>query len=140
MTRAELQVLLPAMDFYSNGGDLWMYSLDLKRWLKQNCFHEDVDMLQNVIGDRHLDARKHFALGGELDYRGVDVNSKWMRCITTPSWDACAYRPKEDEIEWQWAHKMNDGVYGMCKMFYTEEEVRSQDWIKFEPSRRVRNG
>ena len=144
MNRKQARELLPAIQHFAKGENLWAY--DGKRWFKQTSIYLTHGYkTSNIIEDRHFEARKHFALGGKIQV--LDADGEWSDIVTETCvfCKDCEYRPKPKEpvYEWQWWYFIPDlNRFQLSIDFYTEEEDKSRipstSWTKFEPSKRVR--
>ncbi len=142
MTREQAKLLSPVIKYFADGGNLWCYTTQ-REWIKQS----EVLLFQNyanIIEDKHFEARKAFALGEDIEKRAKyqdNSTGKWYTDIN-PTWNNISYeyrpKPKEPVYEWQWIFKRNKSEYGMSSGFYSviAEEL---DWVKFEPSKRIRH-
>jgi len=132
MTRKEAKTLLPAITHFANDGELW--AIHLKKWYKQSEVHLHQNDKNNIIKDKHFEARKADALGEDVEmfYMGVwdtNINPQWK--------DEFEYRPKSKEVyEWQFIFQ-EEGVYRITDLFYLEG-YSPRGWTKFEPSKRLR--
>ena len=82
MTRERAKELLPAIEWWANGGDLWFYDTSVKKWYNYEDVHKDVyfeseDPTAYVVGDKHLEARKAYALGKPIEWRHINSNDNW---------------------------------------------------------------
>ncbi len=137
MNRKETKKLLPAITHFASGGDLWWYDIHKKIWRKQDGVFYTKDESCNIIEDKHFESRKAFALGEEIEYEKYTYGVKTWVLRDNDSWFwSVDYRPKPKEVyEWQWTYKINK-TYHLTDIFYTEKEAN--DWVKFEPSKRIR--
>ena len=144
MNITQAKELLPAINHFVNGGWLWYYMPKDKKWYKQDSVDVEFtkDWICNVIGDKHLQARKAYALGEEVEWltkpnRGSTYTEDWVNA-PFPDWDNdTKYRPKSKKVyEWQYILE-DDDKYKMSRGYYAESEAIA-DWIKFEPSKRLR--
>jgi len=97
--------------------------------------------LKWIVDDKYAELRKAFYDGKTIqnNYRDPDI---WID-VDEPLWviPACNYRIKPEPVfEWQWIIESfdKDEGYFMTEGFYTEDEKEREDWIKFEPSKRIR--
>ena len=137
MTRLQCEELLPAIKHFAEGGSLW--ADEELGWSKQKEVYFNEYMVENIIEDKHFEARKAFALGGEVECRYKNTNNPWVMDIR-PTWKSdFEYRPKSKEpvYEWQWLFKVNESRYALAGDFYSEVAAEL-GWIKFEPSKRVK--
>ena len=122
MTRERLNKLLPALNFWAAGGDLWWYNGD--EWYKYAIDEElFVDTIKSetdyIIGDKHLLARQAYALGKPVEFK--DSNNIWTRCEVKPFWkDTVSYRPAKPQ--WYELEENIDKVI-MVRNLDTEEWV-----------------
>jgi len=138
MTKNKVKKLLPALEHFANGGNLWCYNE--KEWFKQSELYtrSKEGYIDNIIEDRHFEARKAHALGEEIESCG-GMGERW-RLETYNLWDdEMEYRPKLKEpiYEWQWYEKISDNYFKLTNDHFTEE-CAQPDWVKFEPSKRER--
>jgi len=96
MTRERLKQLLPAMEHWHKGGNLWFYSTFLKEWLKyevKDIRFEDKDPTSYIIEDKFFEARKAHALGKPIEYKqGIYDYWKPVTKNTTLWYKGCMYR------------------------------------------------
>ena len=151
MIREEVKRLLPEINHWANGGVLYWYDSDDKTWrVIKNWSLDCLIDVPIVIEDKHLEARKAFALGEEIECKNKLVScigqipeqyGTWHTPAIGDMWkDTAKYRPKPKEpiYEWQWIHKLSDEYgYKMTKEWMTETTV-NPTWIKFEPSKRLK--
>ena len=135
MTREEAKELLPAITHFANGGNLWYYTHHNKIWNRQcsvilSNLHD-----QNIIEDKHFEARKAFSLGEEVEYL---INGRWKMATNISDNPKMTYRPKSKEVyEWQWYYE-NNGRYILTREHYGDEHDKGKELFKFEPSKRKR--
>ena len=138
MTREQAKKLSPAIQHFANGGKLWAYGDDKKWYIQTSIYPQEYS--KYVIEDKHFEARKAHALGGEIEYLAIGNNGNWYPCGGTMQWiDDLEYRPKSTEpvYEWPWAYIEYED-YVMSEYHTEEETSEDHDWIKFEPSKRIR--
>jgi hypothetical protein len=137
MTRLQCKELQEAFNHFANGGNLWRYNNRLNEWKIQTTI-EPVNKESNIIEDQHFEARKAYALGEEIEYR-ISIHYPWSS-TNKPNWTTGEYRPKPKEpvYEWQYYYLL-DEVYVLTNRFYTDDIENKKDWIKFKPSKRLRN-
>jgi len=141
MTQQKAKELLSVITHFANDGDLWFYHHRKKDWVKQSAiFEQNQCRTENIIEDKHFESRKAFALGEMIEIRGLSL-TYWTNCIHPTFMDECEYRPKpkEPEYEWQWVVKDKEEFYVMTKCYHSKEDAPDH-WIKFEPSKRIKNG
>ena len=101
MTREQAKKLLPAITHFAKGGNLWCVDT-LGQWKKQCVVAISNLASQNVIEDKHFEARKAYALGGEVMYF-IHFEGKQQWVVVTDSsdlWcDGVLYNPVEND---QW--------------------------------------
>ena len=97
MTREECKELLPIIEHFAHGGNIWQYSTAHNKWYKQNYIYPDDISRPTVIEDKHFETRKAYALGEEVQVRqGNDFSD-----IRVPLWEqreGSEYRPKPKSI------------------------------------------
>ena len=110
MTRTKAKELLPAITHFAKGGDLWWCDteepLSPNSWKKQIIFGCNNEYkIMNIIEDKHLEARKAYALGKDIE---TSTFGESWEVVTDESalWTAKYYRPKPKEVyECQWLLK-----------------------------------
>jgi len=144
MTKKQAIELSPAIQHFAKGNDLYYYSRVDEKWYKQDIIilFGGVPEIQNIIKDKHFDARQAFALGQPIECRQDNTSVPWdtLHKNQIPLWrDDMQYRPKSTEpvYEWQWAYIEYED-YVMSEYHTEEETSEDHDWIKFEPSKRIR--
>jgi hypothetical protein len=143
MTSFQCKELLPAITHFANGGNLWYYNG--KKWKQQDHFViqayvDKPERIFNIIEDSNFEARKAYALGEEIEYQNPE-NMLWQKVESNTQVfsDWINYRPITKKIyEWQYVLIINGKIVDYTNGFYTEEV--GADWVKFEPSKRIRNG
>ena len=140
MNREQAKELLPAITHFANGGDLWYCENIIKSsvmtWHKQSevWVGKTGCHINNIIEDKHFEARKAEALGEEVEVQMP--NNSWY-IDDSPSWYSDAtYRPKKPVYAWQWINIVNGKIAGITAELLEKEPYPG--WIKFEPSKRVR--
>ena len=155
MNKEECKKLLPAITHFVNGGELWYYSNTDRKWYKQDNFITQAEgsKIHNIIEDKHFEARKAYALGGEIEFR-LTCMSSWLYSSKEPSWNEYEYRPKEPVYEWQWIYRYMAGskwIYAFSGHYPNEDMVSAfieranvkystiHELVeKFIPSRKIR--
>ena len=139
MTRKQAKELLPAIQHFANGGELWWCDGPSNVWNKQiGLFIDKPYKAYNIIEDQHFEARKHYALCGEVEILTNKYTNEWQ-IVTHPQWGTHReYRPKPKEVyEWQYTYFQRlVGRWDITEEYYTVPE--SGGWVKFEPSKRLR--
>ena len=140
MIKKEVKRLLPEINHWANGGVLYWYDSDDETWrVIENWSLDCLIDVPVVIEDKHLETRKAYALGEEIQYSINNGKATYID-TTLPTWDnSCVYRPKPKEpiYEWQWAYLKN-GEYLMSEHYTEEEVLENPEWTRFEPSKRLR--
>ena len=134
MTKEELKKWLPEITFWIEGGELYVYDPIDDIWDIKLAQTFRVDQIY-VINDKHVEARKAFALDEpvEVQYRDntwhEDIHPKW-------EWQQ-TFRPKPKVYEWQW-HYIQHGIcaFGITEHRTIDEAIEGHQ--KFEPSKRLR--
>ena len=138
MNREQTKELLPAITHFAKGGELVSCRTD-EEWFEQSQVYIDTEHLycSNIIKDQHFEARKAYALGGEVECFDKGDNT-WFT-ISELFWlENVEYRPKPKEVyEWQWYFQENDGEFKLTP-FWVEDMHNTHKWTKFEPSKRIR--
>ena len=133
MTKEQAKKLLPAITHFAKGGNLWGYNSN--EWYKQSKLWLDDDGIQNIIEDKHFEARKADALGEEIEVsltlHGI---TPWQIC-NHPTWSGMHhYRAKKRK----WDEDIpEDGI--LCWVWTTDEDEGSIIAIinkKHDPSHR----
>ncbi len=103
MNKEELKKWLPEINFWVNGGTLWIYDPIDDTWNKKLAQTFRTDQIY-VINDQHLEARKAFALGNPIENKCLSESNASFEGVINPSWTPDkVYRPKPKEVyEWQW--------------------------------------
>ena len=121
MTRERAKELLPAIEFWANGGDLWWYNHIIKEWQKYltcDIDFNDLEPNEIVIGDCHLEARKAYALSKPIEVkRGLSM--EWEPVSSKPSW-CSTYKYRETKPKW-YELKENIGKVIMVKDYDSKE-------------------
>jgi len=141
MTREEMVYLLPAITHFAEAGHLWYYNEYTSGWFIQSeLFTKSRYEIQNIIGDEHIEARKAFVLGEEIECI-MDEDDQWD-IDPNPTFDKrFIYRPKPKEVyEWQWIYMGDDNLFHMTGIYYTKLPNINQEkqWTKFKPSKRIK--
>jgi hypothetical protein len=96
MNRSRAKELLPAIEYWANGGNVWWYNKQGCVWrlhLGEMSFTSAATTMY-VIEDKHFEARKAYALGEEIECRHT-CNAPWFTMVGTPLWfDTYDYQPK----------------------------------------------
>ena len=93
MNRETLAKLMPAIEHFNKGGNLWALNQN-NEWFNQGEFKfKSENIIFNIIQDKHFDARKADVLGEDVE---LFDEGKWIiidtHCIT---WnETYEYRPK----------------------------------------------
>ena len=133
MNREQLKELLPAIQHYVSGGDLWMYEYGTT-WVKQQGFIYTTGDLNNIIEDKNFEARKVFALGGEIQWKSEKGN--WVNINPEPWLDA-EYRVKPENVyEYIWYQELGNGDIRFTEFHTTQ--MNPEYWKKFKPSKKVK--
>ena len=143
MTREQAKELQEAFNHFAEGGKLWSY--DYSHWFKQQGIISDGSAMEtdNIIEDKHFEARKAHALGETIQVRqGNDFSD-----IRVPLWEqreGSEYRPKPKEpIYFYRYEKLNDEGQIFESNFVTDEfakkyNFKSRGWSKILNSKRLR--
>ena len=152
MTRQQAKELSPAITHFANGGNLW-YDNGLI-WNKQEEIYTQSDYhSNNIIEDKHFEARKAFALGEEIEnqygdtYRMKDglliSHSKYLP-FSEENIDRMDYKInfKEPVYEYQWVIRRNrDGYLKTTKHITNSEFICDNTWqaiYKIPESKRIK--
>ena len=93
------------VNWWMDGGSLWYYDTKLREWHKHAAddnltFYLDAPT-SYVIGDKHVEARKAFALGKIIEFKVVSADVKNWVPTGMPDWeDKYVYRERPD-ITWK---------------------------------------
>ena len=119
MTRERAKELLKAIEWWSNGGNLWYCNYHgVWEKINNNCNLEfSNDSLWYVIEDKHFEARKAHALGKFIE---VLREGKWFRLKGTPSWGE-DYEYREAKLNW---YELEENV---GKVVMARDKV-SEEW------------
>jgi len=140
MTKEQAKEVLPAIEHFANGGELFAYEQE-GVWFKQQALYIEPKEIEiyNIIQDKDFEARKAFALGKAIQCRPNTSDKFWGTCDNPEWFTNYDYRPKEEVYEWQCTDLTEKGDrYTMTSQFFTEEEVKEYGWTKFEPSKRIK--
>ena len=144
MTRKQAKKLSLAIQHFAKGNDLYYYSRVDEKWYKQDIIITSggVPEIQNIIKDKHFEARKHFSLGGEIEYLAIGNNGNWYPCGGTMQWiDDLEYRPKSKEPVYEvlWYTYVEEGIekWFLPNDYHLYGKIPEKDWFKFEPSKRI---
>jgi len=95
--------------FWANGGTLWGFTPE-EGWFEYTdalVFNEDI----YVMADKHLRARKAFALGEPIEYNMEASNLGWSPVLSPIWYNHLIYRPKPKE----WDYNIpKDGILCWC--------------------------
>jgi len=90
MTREQASKWIKEIEAFADGGEILWYHSKHKEWYIHTEPTWSMDILY-VINDKHVEARKAFALGEHIEIRGFNT---WELCCN-PTWmDTCEYRPE----------------------------------------------
>jgi len=137
MTREKVKELLPAITHFANGGELWYVSKVTHTWRTQSELWVNTGgVVCNVIEDEHFEARKAYALGGEVEYRTEGSKHEWH--IADELWlNFMQYRPKPREQVYEWIfYRVNCDKSIALSEHVTQ--VENDQWIKIDATKRIR--
>jgi len=122
MTRVRAKKWIEEIKAFANGADILCYTRSSKAWDTVKYPYWEVDAIY-VIGDKHVEARKAFALGQKIELR---TQAGWYD-IAKPTWDTDdIYRPKP-----KWEPKLGE----MIMVKYSMED----GWVEREFICRTKN-
>jgi len=129
--------------------DVWMWFEKVNRWETVSKFSWDKDTFY-VVDDEYAKIRKQFIDDRtKIEYR-QDETKKWRttECIDIESFTCILYnkprcyriKPEEPVYEWQYATIIGVNGTWYLSSYKTDEEIKEQtgNWVKFEPSKRIR--
>ena len=94
MKQEDLKELLPEIIHFANGGNLW-YVDTLNKWRKQSSISFRGLKTENIIEDKHFEARKAHALGKTVVF--IDDNGTPQAVTSNIAWSQdVVYRLQED--------------------------------------------
>ncbi len=139
MTREQTNELLPAIQHFADGGNLWGHD-DQDGWYEQFQFWCDEGGIHNIIEDKHFKVRKAFALGASVQYR--ENSAMNWKTIAEPKWEnwtEYSITSKKPVYEYQYFYINDVNNFFEFTGFFTDKEAEELDktrYTKFEISKR----